>query len=136
MSPIWLSSAMLAAQSDGNMLTSFLHRAGRIRKKGEMNGKSGNMNNVLAQIYPTGCFIPGNELIAVFDADQIAKPDFFLRTVSLFDAGDDVGMVSKLFESYPYYLNQMLLCDIALKALRYRSPAGYATCGSLVHGLH
>ena len=58
-----------------------------------MNGKSGNMNNVLAQIYPTGCFIPGNELIAVFDADQIAKPDFFLRTVSLFDAGDDVGMV-------------------------------------------
>ena len=74
--------------------TSFLHCAGRIRKKGEMNGKSGNMNNVLAQIYPTGCFIPGNELIAVFDADQIAKPDFFLRTVSLFDAGDDVGMVS------------------------------------------
>ncbi len=58
-----------------------------------MNGKSGNMNNVLAQIYPTGCYIPGNELIAVFDADQIAKPDFFLRTVSLFDAGDDVGMV-------------------------------------------
>ena len=58
-----------------------------------MNGKSGNMNNVLSQIYPTGCFIPPNELIAVFDADQIAKPDFFLRTASLFDAGDDVGMV-------------------------------------------
>ena len=74
--------------------TSLLNCAGRIRKKGEMNGKSGNMNNVLAQIYPTGCYIPGNELIAVFDADQIAKPDFFLRTVSLFDAGDDVGMVS------------------------------------------
>lgn len=36
-----------------------------------MNGKSGNMNNVLAQIYPTGCFIPGDELIAVFDADQV-----------------------------------------------------------------
>ena len=36
-----------------------------------MNGKSGNMNNVLAQIYPTGCFIPGDEIIAVFDADQV-----------------------------------------------------------------
>lgn len=36
-----------------------------------MNGKSGNMNNVLAQIYPTGCFIPGDEVIAVFDADQV-----------------------------------------------------------------
>ncbi len=45
--------------------------AGRNRKKGEMNGKSGNMNNVLAQIYPTGCFIPGDEVIAVFDADQV-----------------------------------------------------------------
>lgn len=68
--------------------------AGRVRQKGEMNGKSNNMNNVLMQIYPTGSFIPSNELIAVFDADQIAKPDFFVRTVPLFDAGDDIGMVS------------------------------------------
>ena len=37
-----------------------------------MNGKSGNMNNVLQQIYPTGCFIPPDELIAVFDADQVS----------------------------------------------------------------
>ena len=45
--------------------------AGRVRKKGEMNGKSNNMNNVLQQIYPTGCYIPPDELIAVFDADQV-----------------------------------------------------------------
>jgi len=70
-----------------------IYVAGRNRKKGEMNGKSGNMNNVLAQIYPTGCFIPGDELIAVFDADQVAKPDFFLKTTPMFDAGDNVGMV-------------------------------------------
>ncbi len=38
-----------------------------------MNGKSGNMNNVLQQIYPTGCFIPPDELIAVFDADQVRR---------------------------------------------------------------
>lgn len=51
----------------------YTHRrsAGRTRKKGEMNGKSNNMNNVLQQIYPTGCFIPPDELIAVFDADQV-----------------------------------------------------------------
>lgn len=48
--------------------------AGRNRKSGEMNGKSGNMNNVLAQIYPTGCFVPNDELIAVFDADQARGP--------------------------------------------------------------
>jgi hypothetical protein len=37
--------------------------------------------------------VPGNELICIFDADQVAKPHFFLRTLPLFDAGDDVGMV-------------------------------------------
>jgi endoglucanase len=51
----------------------FLHCAGRVRKKGEMNGKSNNMNNVLQQIYPTGCYIPPDELIAVFDADQVQR---------------------------------------------------------------
>lgn len=44
-----------------------------MRKKGEMNGKSNNMNNVLQQIYPTGCYIPPDELIAVFDADQVQR---------------------------------------------------------------
>lgn len=70
-----------------------IYVSGRNRKKGEMNGKSGNMNNVLSQIYPTGCFVPNDELIAVFDADQVAKPDFFLKTTPMFDAGDNVGMV-------------------------------------------
>jgi Glycosyltransferase like family 2 len=70
-----------------------LSGTGRVRKKGEMNGKSGNMNNVLSQIYPNNCYIPPTELICVFDADQVANPEFFLRTVVLFDAGDDVGMV-------------------------------------------
>jgi cellulose synthase/poly-beta-1,6-N-acetylglucosamine synthase-like glycosyltransferase len=70
-----------------------IYVSGRTRKKGEMNGKSGNMNNVLQQIYPTGCFIPPDELIAVFDADQVAKPDFFLKMTPMFDAGDNIGMV-------------------------------------------
>ena len=54
--------------------------AGRVRKKGEMNGKSNNMNNVLQQIYPTGCYIPPDELIAVFDADQVQRG---IHTLSL-----------------------------------------------------
>jgi cellulose synthase/poly-beta-1,6-N-acetylglucosamine synthase-like glycosyltransferase len=37
--------------------------------------------------------IPGSEIICIFDADQVAKPEFFLRTLPLFDSGDDVGMV-------------------------------------------
>ena len=46
----------------------------------------------------TACFVqvvpvPGSEIICIFDADQVAKPEFFLRTLPLFDSGDDVGMV-------------------------------------------
>ncbi len=37
--------------------------------------------------------IPGNELMCIFDADQVARRVFFARTLPLFDAGDDVGMV-------------------------------------------
>ena len=41
------------------------------RPKGEMNGKSGNLNNCCSQLYPEGTPIPGTELIVVFDADQV-----------------------------------------------------------------
>ena len=67
--------------------------SGRTRKPGEMNGKSANLNNCMAHVYPGGCDIPPSELVCIFDADQVANPDFFLKTVPLFDAGDDVGMV-------------------------------------------
>ncbi len=40
-----------------------------------------------------GVPIPGNELMCIFDADQVARRVFFARTLPLFDAGDDVGMV-------------------------------------------
>lgn len=71
----------------------YVYVSGRSRPKGEMNGKSGNLNNACAQLYPAGVPIPGTELICVFDADQIAKKHFFLATVPLFDGGDDVAMV-------------------------------------------
>ena len=46
--------------------------SGRKRPVGEMNGKSGNLNNVARQLYPEGCVIPTNELLCIFDADQVS----------------------------------------------------------------
>ena len=67
--------------------------SGRTRAPGEMNGKSANLNNCMRQIYPDGRPIPPTEVVCVFDADQVANPDFFLRMLWKFDAGDDVAMV-------------------------------------------
>jgi len=67
--------------------------SGRTRKPGEMNGKSANLNNCLSHIYPEDLAMPPQELVCIFDADQVANADFFLKTLPLFDAGDDVGMV-------------------------------------------
>ena len=53
-----------------------------------MNGKSGNINNVCAQMYPQGTKVPGTELLCIFDADQVASKEFFLKTVPLFDGGE------------------------------------------------
>lgn len=44
--------------------------SGRKREPGEMNGKSGNLNNVCSQLYPKGTPIPSTELLCIFDADQ------------------------------------------------------------------
>ena len=52
-----------------------------------MNGKSANLNNCMSHVYPEGCNIPPSELVCIFDADQVANPDFFLKTLPLFDAG-------------------------------------------------
>lgn len=55
---------------------------------GEMNGKSGNINNACSQLYPPGTKVPGSELLCIFDADQVASKEFFLKTVPLFDGGE------------------------------------------------
>ena len=52
-----------------------------------MNGKSGNINNVCSQLYPPGTRVPGSELICVFDADQVASKEFFMKTIPMFDGG-------------------------------------------------
>ena len=45
--------------------------SGRQRPKGEMNGKSANLNNCLRQVYPENAPIPANEIVCIFDADQV-----------------------------------------------------------------
>ncbi len=48
-------------------------RSGRKRAKGEMNGKSANINDAARQIYPEGRPIPLTEVLCVFDADQVRR---------------------------------------------------------------
>lgn len=46
-------------------------RSGRKRAKGEMNGKSANINSCARAIYPEGHAVPLTEVVCVFDADQV-----------------------------------------------------------------
>lgn len=45
--------------------------SGRFRATDETNGKSGNLNNALTQIYPEGVKIPLSEIVCIMDADQV-----------------------------------------------------------------
>ncbi|KAK9785110.1 hypothetical protein WJX73_006875 [Symbiochloris irregularis] len=83
-----ISAAHQAALPNGCQRDIYMQRA-----SGEVNGKSGNLNNCLSQIYPAGMAIPAHEVVCIFDADQVANADFFLKTLYLFDGGSDVGMV-------------------------------------------
>ena len=90
--------------------------SGRTRKAGEMNGKSANLNNCLAHVYPSDLAMPPHELVCIFDADQVANADFFLKTLPLFDAGDDVGMVlSPQVSSFEFFLGaRFFLASLSL----------------------
>ncbi|KAF8068163.1 midA [Scenedesmus sp. PABB004] len=57
---------------------------GRQRAKGEINGKSANLNHALTRVvYPqhaaTPAGIPLGEVVVVFDADMAPRRDFFLK---------------------------------------------------------
>jgi cellulose synthase/poly-beta-1,6-N-acetylglucosamine synthase-like glycosyltransferase len=56
--------------------------SGRVRPAGQINGKSENLNNCLKNWAYRGLnaqAIPSSEIVVVFDADMVAKRDFFLR---------------------------------------------------------
>ena len=48
-----------------------IYVSGRARATDETNGKSGNLNNALSQIYPEGVRIPLHEIVCIMDADQV-----------------------------------------------------------------
>lgn len=58
----------MASKGEGHVYV-----AGRVRPAGELNGKSGNLNNVLNQLYGTNP-VPGNEILCILDADMVRKP--------------------------------------------------------------
>ena len=62
--------------------------SGRVRSPGEINGKSGNLNNALNNIIYSGyqnrpADIPATELVVVFDADMACKKEFFLKVLEV-----------------------------------------------------
>lgn len=48
---------------------------------GEVNGKAGNLNNTLKNIYTRVDQITDDDVIAVFDCDQICSYDFFTKSL-------------------------------------------------------
>ena len=63
------------------------------RTAGEVNGKAGNLNNLLEQLYPLASTAPETDLVAVFDCDQVCERDFFLQTLPLLEGAPDVALV-------------------------------------------
>lgn len=49
-------------------------------KRGQLNGKSANLNNVLSKIYAPGAPIPDTDVIMVMDCDHNVDPSFFEKT--------------------------------------------------------
>lgn len=74
---LWMLCSTVEAQLRSAALTTLTRltqnspRSGRKRAKGEMNGKSANINSAARQIYPEGRPIPLTEVLCVFDADQV-----------------------------------------------------------------
>ncbi|GBF89253.1 six-hairpin glycosidase [Raphidocelis subcapitata] len=65
-----------------------IYVTGRTRAKGEINGKSANLNNCLTKvIYPDLAArpqdIPASEVLVVFDADMQAKRSFFCKILEV-----------------------------------------------------
>ena len=61
---------------------------------GEVNGKAGNLNNLLEQLYPLAGAAPETDLVAVFDCDQVCERDFLLQTLPLLKGAPDVALVT------------------------------------------
>ena len=89
----------------------------------------------LKRVFSTmqGTPVPGHELLCIFDADQVASKDFFLKTLPLFDGGDDVGMVLSPQVPWPL-LSTSPACPYALSPPPLPCPSNHPcllACASL-----
>jgi len=107
---------------------SAVYISGRKRAKGEMNGKSANINNAMKLIYPEGTDIPLTEVICLFDADQVPNADFFLKMVPLMDGGRDVAMVLSPQTFYNMNINGDIFNHSNVHFWEYTQP-GYDALG-------
>lgn len=97
----------------------FVYISGRKRAKGEMNGKSGNVNNICNQLYPDRLAIPGNEVLCIFDADQVFHGWFDRQRTGPYDltASVRVKLATKQLE-----LNMLQMCCFWLQIALYSKP--------------
>ncbi|KAK9812548.1 hypothetical protein WJX73_008007 [Symbiochloris irregularis] len=65
----------------------------RRRKRGEVNGKSGNLNNAIEKVYPQQAQLSADDLLAIFDCDQVCHPDFFIKALPLMAESGEIAMV-------------------------------------------
>lgn len=101
--------------------------SGRQRPKGEMNGKSANLNNCLRQIYPESAPVPANEIVCIFDADQVQAA---LLSQSLSPVASTCGMISQC------QMPELLRCSVldtfssccAQDLVTQLTSAGHAGC--------
>eukprot|EP00891_Asterochloris_glomerata_P004594 jgi/Astpho2/4594/Aster-00171 len=73
-----------------------IYISSRLIPEQERSAKAGMLNFCLGKIYPdqaTARAVGFTELICVFKSDQAPKPDFFEKTLPLFDVNDNIGMV-------------------------------------------
>lgn len=82
-----LSATSVAIKQELFVGTVCRYVSGRTRAAGEINGKSGNLNNALASVYQQYrdrlADIPATELVVVFDADMQPKRDFFTKVLEV-----------------------------------------------------
>jgi cellulose synthase/poly-beta-1,6-N-acetylglucosamine synthase-like glycosyltransferase len=115
-------------RSLGNPSTVYV--SGRKRSKGEVNGKSGNVNNAMRQLYPAGVPIPLEEVICLLDADQAPNADFFTKMVPLLDGGRDVAMALSPQTAHNVNLNGDIFNHANVHFWNYSQP-GYDALGVL-----
>ena len=77
-------------------------------KRGQLNGKSANLNNVLSKIYPPGASIPDTDVIMVMDCDHNVDPAFFEKTCPvILDGSKAACLVPQAFHNtiHPDFLD-------------------------------